>query len=165
MEVKFEPVISQEQTACLARLADEIWQEYFTVILEKEQIDYMVDRFQSESAIKEQISGQGYEYFLLSAKDVLVGYTGIRPDGKTLFLSKLYLLREHRKKGYAGQAFAFLERLCRERGLSSIWLTVNRFNEDTIEVYKKKGFLVLRTQVTDIGNGFVMDDYVMEKKL
>jgi ribosomal protein S18 acetylase RimI-like enzyme len=46
-----------------------------------------------------------------------------------------------------------------------IWLTVNRYNDATIAVYEKKGFRTVRTQVADIGNGFVMDDYIMEKEI
>jgi RimJ/RimL family protein N-acetyltransferase len=55
--------------------------------------------------------------------------------------------------------------LCKEKGYHKIWLTVNRFNENTIKVYEKKGFIKTRTQVADIGNGFVMDDYIMEKTI
>ena len=95
-----------------------------------------------------------------------IGYTGVRPDGEgKLFLSKLYILKPYRGQGYASEAFAFLERLCAEEGLSAIWLTVNRFNTNTIAVYEKKGFVTVRTQVADIGSGFVMDDYIMEKTL
>ena len=57
----------------------------------------------------------------------------------------------------------FIEQIARELGLSSIYLTVNKNNEHSIAVYKKKGFLTVKDQVADIGNGFVMDDYIMEK--
>ncbi|BFT72400.1 GNAT family N-acetyltransferase [Paenibacillus sp. P36] len=59
----------------------------------------------------------------------------------------------------------FLEMLCKGRNLNSIWLTVNRNNESSIAVYEKKGFRTVREQIVDIGNGFVMDDFIMEKEI
>ena len=57
----------------------------------------------------------------------------------------------------------FLEDLCRQRGLSKIWLTVNRHNDNTIAAYKAMGLTIVREQKADIGGGFFMDDYIMEK--
>lgn len=165
MELLFEPVEEDKQILQLAEMANTVWHEHFTSILSIEQIDYMVDRFQSVPALTGQIRQQGYSYFFLVLKGTAIGYTGVRMDEDKLFLSKLYILKDYRKKGYASQTFRFLEDLCREMGKKAIWLTVNRYNADTIAVYKKKGFEVVKTQVADIGNGFVMDDYIMEKKM
>ena len=38
----------------LAQIASEIWHEYWPCLLSVEQIDYMVQKFQSEEAIEEQ---------------------------------------------------------------------------------------------------------------
>ena len=48
------------------------------------------------------------------------------------------------------------------RELNKIWLTCNRNNTSSLEVYKHLGFEVVREEVADIGNGFVMDDYILE---
>lgn len=154
-----------DQIAELARLAAEIWREYYVSIITMEQIEYMVETFQSVSAITEQIHNQGYEYYLIGSDDSVAGYLAVKQDEGKLFLSKFYIGKEYRGRGYASQAMAFLEQLCKERSLSHIWLTVNRHNESSIAVYKKKGFQIVREQVADIGNGFVMDDYVMEKEI
>lgn len=160
------PVTDKEQIIQLARLADIVWHEYFVSILSKTQIDYMVEKFQSVSAMTNQIENQNYHYFFLNLDGVNIGYTGVQPDkDNKLFLSKLYIQKEYRGKGYAREAFDFLEGMCKGMGLQSIWLTVNRFNENSIKVYEKRGFQTVRTQVTDIGNNYVMDDYVMEKTL
>lgn len=50
----------------------------------------------------------------------------------------------------------------REVGARTIWLTVNRRNERAIGAYRRAGFREVRAQVTDIGGGYVMDDYIME---
>lgn len=165
MQIAFSPVRTQDDIDRLAAMAGTVWHEFFPALLSPEQIDYMVERFQSPQALGEQTARQGYEYFFIEADDRPVGYTGIRAEGGKLFLSKLYLLREARGHGYAGRAFDFLEGLARARGLSAVWLTVNRFNTHAIEVYKARGFRILRTQAADIGGGFIMDDYIMEKSL
>lgn len=165
MNINFCKVTSKEDIKELACIANEIWHQHFVTILSPEQIDYMVDKFQSEHAMTEQINAEGYEYYFLQADGKNIGYTGIRMDNDKLFLSKLYIRKEYRGNGYASQAFSFLEELCKERRLSAIWLTVNRYNDHTIEVYKRKGFAIIRTQVADIGQGYVMDDYIMEKEI
>ncbi|HYH03267.1 MAG TPA: GNAT family N-acetyltransferase [Bacillota bacterium] len=165
MALKFIPVQTGAEIETLADLAKVVWNEFFVSIITPEQINYMVDQFQSVPALTDQIGNQGYEYFFINWDGVKIGYTGIKPDTPKLFLSKLYLLKEYRGRGYASATFAFLENLCVNRRLEAIWLTVNRNNKDSIAVYEKKGFKVVRTQVKDIGNGYVMDDYVMEKVL
>ncbi|MDG0811380.1 GNAT family N-acetyltransferase [Cohnella rhizosphaerae] len=154
-----------EDVRTVAALAAEIWHEYYGALLSLEQIVYMVDKFQSPDAIADQISEQGYEYYLMRADGADVGYLAVKAEDGKLFLSKLYVLKAHRGRGYASSAMAFLIRLCRERGLGAVWLTVNRHNDASIAVYEKKGFRKVREQVADIGNGYVMDDFIMEKAI
>ncbi|MFS0869127.1 GNAT family N-acetyltransferase [Paenibacillus xylanilyticus] len=165
MNLIFPQVSTSEEIAELSRLAAEIWQEYYVAIITLEQIDYMIQKYQSESAIKEQIDQQGYEYYFIQRDDSPVGYISVRQEEGKLFLSKFYIGKEHRGQGFASQAFAFLEQLCIERGINLIWLTVNRHNESSIAVYEKKGFQTVREQVADIGHGYVMDDFIMEKEI
>ncbi|OPA73576.1 GNAT family N-acetyltransferase [Paenibacillus selenitireducens] len=165
MELVFSKVDSEEEISLLAQLASEIWYEYFVCIISNEQIDYMVEKFQSVHAITDQITNQGYEYYFMNVNGNPIGYLGIKQEEDKLFLSKFYLQKEHRGKGYASQAMEFLVGICKVRRLGMIWLTVNRYNDATIAVYEKKGFRTVRTQVADIGNGYVMDDNIMEKKI
>lgn len=163
MNLIFPKVSTPEEIAELSRLAAEIWQEYYVSIITLEQIDYMIQQYQSVSAVTEQIQEQGYEYYFMQRDNSPVGYMSVRVEEGKMFLSKFYIGKEHRGQGYASLAFAFLEQQCIERGINLIWLTVNRHNESSITVYEKKGFRTVREQVADIGNGFVMDDFVMEK--
>ncbi|ULL18376.1 GNAT family N-acetyltransferase [Paenibacillus sp. H1-7] len=166
MKLMLTLVNTAEQIAEVARLAAEIWREYYVSLITIEQIDYMIGKYQSVSAIADQIHHQGYEYYLIHHEGVSpIGYISVRQEEQKLFLSKFYIDKEYRGQGYASQAFAFLEHLCKERNLSHIWLTVNRHNEPSIAVYEKKGFRTVREQIADIGNGFVMDDYIMEKEI
>lgn len=149
----------------IADLAKVIWNEHFTPIIGKDQVDYMVEKFQSYPALKEQIS-EGYEYYQIFSSGEFCGYTGIRPgEDNRLFLSKLYLKKESRGHHLATGAFSFLKEICRERGYSAIWLTCNKHNDNSLGVYRHFGFEIIDTQEADIGGGFIMDDYIMEYKM
>lgn len=163
--VTFVKADDGEQLRQLSVLADEIWHDHFVDIIGKAQTDYMVEKFQSYEAMKGQIKKKNYSYYAMLENGEIIGYFAIMPDGDKLFLSKLYIHKSHRGKHYASRAFEFMRDYCLKNGFNAIWLTVNRHNDNTIKVYLKKGFEIVREQKADIGNGFVMDDYVMEMKI
>ena len=162
MEMIIEELSNEAQIEIVAKLAFEIWNEHFTPIIGKAQVDYMVEKFQSKRAISEQIE-EGYSYYLLKADGDYIGYTGICPKEDELFLSKLYIRASQRGKGHGRKVVEFLEEIAREKKLRKITLTVNRNNTDTIHAYEKFGFTNEGPVVQDIGSGFVMDDFKMEK--
>lgn len=163
MQVRFVSAATPDRIAVVAALADKVWNEHYTGLLAPAQIAYMVDKFQSAGAIARQIAQEGYRYFLLELDGRAAGYTAVQAAEGRLFLSKLYIERDARGQGAASQALAFLEGLCRRERLRAIWLTVNKGNASSIAVYKHWGFETVDTQVADIGGGFVMDDYIMER--
>ena len=82
-----------------------------------------------------------------------------------MFLSKLYISRRFRGQGIVKKAFAFIAECCRAEGLDKIYLTVNKQNAHAIEVYKHHGFYEIDAVVSDIGCGYVMDDYILQKDI
>lgn len=164
MNITFEEV-TIEQLPTLETLASTIWKEYFITIISQEQINYMLEKFQSKSAMLEQITNHNYHYYFIKDNDSIIGYTGVSLEKDKLFLSKLYLSKKVRGQGIASFAFDFLETLAKQNNKQSIYLTVNKYNDHTIDVYKAKGFKVIDDVVTDIGQGYVMDDYIMEKTI
>jgi GNAT superfamily N-acetyltransferase len=107
---------------------------------------------------------EGYRYFFFLWDGEKAGYMGVRRDGDTLFLSKLYLKKEFRGKKISRTALEFMQDICRREDLKKIWLTCNKNNGNSLAVYRALGFSVVRAQVSDIGGGFVMDDYVLEQR-
>ncbi len=164
MKTEIVPVMNSADADIVAAIAREVWNEHYSVILAKEQIEYMLEKFQSAGAILQQMEEQQYSYFLLASPRPF-GYFAIKEEGGSLFLSKFYILKEFRGNGCASVGFDFMEEFAAGRGLSTIWLTVNRENAESISVYRHKGYEIVREQVADIGNGFVMDDYIMEKHI
>lgn len=165
MNIQLENVVTEEQIELVASLAEQIWNEYYIAIITQEQIDYMLETFQSREAVSQQIEN-GYQYFIIkNADEEEVGYTAVKPEDGRLFLSKLYVLKVQRGKGYGSSALAAIKQLAQDQSYTAIWLTVNRNNNASIATYKRNGFEIVSEQVADIGNGYVMDDYVMERQL
>lgn len=164
-EFEFIPVSSHDEIATVARLADEIWYQHYVPIIGRGQVEYMLAKFQSPTAIAQQI-GKGMEYFLLRYGQCMEGYFAIerQPADQQLFLSKLYIRREMRGRGLARRALDFIGALGRADSLTALWLTVNTHNP-AVEAYKQLGFRVIRPIVADIGAGYVTDDYRMERAL
>ncbi|MGM9681670.1 MAG: GNAT family N-acetyltransferase [Eubacteriales bacterium] len=159
----FIKAVFEDQINQLSELAFEIQSEYYAPITGEEQTQYILKTFQSPDAIKAQIEDEKYIYYLLCEDSQPFGYIGIQPQGRCLFLSKFYIKKEMRRRGYGREALDFLVDLCREQRMDTIWLTVNRHNTDAIEIYKKLGFAVVRDLKRDIGEGYFADDYVMKK--
>ena len=162
----FAPVTSAESIQITANLAREIWHEHFPIIIGVKQVNYMLQTLQSESAIALQIQ-EGMYYYLIQTLDHPIGYLAVKPESETqsLFLSKLYLLQKCRGQGLGHQAIAFVEALALEMGLASITLTCNKNNHAALQVYHHLGFTTIDSMVKDIGQGFVMDDYILEKSV
>jgi diamine N-acetyltransferase len=158
-------VKNQNQIETVELLAKEIWVEHYTPIIGEKQVDYMLDKFQSKEAIANQISREGFIYYLIQKNGQFIGYIGVQPKRKELFLSKIYIKNLERGKGYAKEAMQFLENLTKEKNLNKITLTVNKNNLNSIKAYRKFGFKNIGSIFQNIGNGFVMDDYKMEKNL
>lgn len=154
--------IEVENLKELAGIASEIWHEYWINILSPAQIDYMVEEFQSERAISTQIANENYTYYFILVESAIAGYIGLRKKEDYLFLSKLYIKKSFRHKGIGTEAFEFIKTLAEALNYTKIILTVNKNNLNTINAYNKWGFKTINSVVTDIGGGFVMDDYIMQ---
>jgi diamine N-acetyltransferase len=169
----FKPVQTADELAAVAALAQEIWREYYVPLIGAAQVEYMVANFQSAAAMREQVA-RGDEYFMITRDTAgssthrggLLGYLAIHVDAgqQSLFISKLYLRREERGSGSGRRALQFIEELARARALQLLWLTVNKRNP-AVHAYEKCGFAIAASICMDIGAGFVMDDFRMEKRL
>lgn len=152
----------------LSRMAHTIWREYYTGILSVDQIEYMLERFQSAEAIQDAVA-QGYEYYFIQKTPIRIGYAALKPwdppSEPKMFISKFYLDAAHRHRGYGKDAMNEIVRLAESMRLSAVWLTVAKVNLESEEIYERFGFKNVQSVVNDIGGGYVMDDYVMEKAL
>jgi len=164
--IRFIEVHSEQQIADIAYLAQEIWQEHYVPIVGQEQIDYMLEMFQCERAITQQLA-DGYEYYSVSYNERSTGYMAVvsNMSDTSLMISKIYVRKSDRGCGLGKQMLEFAEELCRQRRIKKIWLTVNKNNRHSIEWYTQMGFTNNGPVIQDIGGGFVMDDFQMEKAI
>lgn len=159
-----ENVHSRDRMQRIETLAREIWQEHYTPIIGRAQVAYMLETFQSTEAMMRQI-GEGYLYYLMANEGEAIGYMAVQPKEGLLFMSKFYLKASHRGRGHGRTALAFLTTLAAENRLQKIALTVNKHNVLALKAYEKLGFVNVGAVVQEIGKGFVMDDYRMERYL
>jgi GNAT superfamily N-acetyltransferase len=158
--LSYLPIRTHSDCHAVEALAFPLWREHYTPIIGAAQAEYMLRKFQTAHALEEQIK-EGYHYFFLQTDEKEnIGYLSILFRPTELFLSKLFLLKSHRGQGFASAALVFLKTLAQDKGLERITLTVHKQNP-SVKVYQALGFEILEPVVTDIGDGFVMDDYRM----
>ena len=153
--------ISEDEIPILSELATSILREHFDPIIGKAQNDYMLDKFQSISAIKKQFK-KSYLYYWVKYENKNIGFLAFFPVENKLYLSKFYLLKEYRGKKISRKMLEFLVNYAKDKKLKSIYLNVNKHNDLAVNVYKHLGFIIIREEKNDIGNGFYMDDFVFE---
>lgn len=164
MIYKIENVDSDEKIYQLEKLAKEIWNQHFVPIIGQKQVDYMLSKFQSFNSIKNQIS-EGMIYNILKFESDNIGYCGFKMDNNKVFLSKLYIKQEFRGNKLSEVLLEKVINFANKNNIKYIYLTVNKNNLNTISIYEHLGFVIIDSVQTDIENGFIMDDYIMELKL
>lgn len=144
----------------MSRFATAIVKDYFDPLIGAAQNDYMIAHFQTPTAIADQLA-HGYAYFFVADEDgTLLGFLAYVIEPERLYLSKFYLHKDQRGKGYARAMFNFVVDAARAAERSRIELNVYRHNDATLAAYEALGFKRLRAEKNDIGGGFVLDDYV-----
>ena len=152
----------REKAMELEKLAKVIWMEHYTPIIGAEQVDYMLSKLQNTDSILRDIGFNSYRYFMVYDDLKPVGYFAVRPESvrKELLLSKLYLHKDCRGRGISRLILEKVRSIAIEGGQDHIMLFVNKHNS-SVNIYKKLGFRIVEELVTDIGDGYVMDDYKM----
>ena len=143
-------------------LARRIWEEAYNQMLSKVQIEYMLAMMYSSKVIESEIA-HGTVWELIYFDGEAVGYISYAFEkDNSVKLSKIYISEKSRGRGIADEALKRVIRYAMENDKSFVYLTVNKRNKRAIRAYEKIGFSIAESVVTDIGNGFVMDDHIMK---
>lgn len=145
----------------LSKLASSILREYYDPLIGSEQNTYMIDKFQSVTGILDHMA-KGATYFVLQVDGEDIGFVAYEIHEDALYLSKFYFSNKSRSRGYSRPVIQELDRIARSHQLPVCRLNVNKYNP-SIKVYERLGFKIVKSEVNDIGQGYVMDDYVMER--
>jgi len=147
----------------ISKLAHDIWHEHYPSVISIAQIDYMLDRRYSKEALAQEFKQENIFWFLLEYADEPMGYLSYHLEKDKIFLAKLYTHRKFHGKGLGKSCLDLVTQKAKDAHLDQIYLFVNRINHIAIKSYLRSGFVVAQSLVQDIGGGFVMDDYRMEK--
>lgn len=145
-------------------IAYKSWPVAYGELLEKEQIEYMLERFYSKGSLEDQMKNE--HFFFLALKEYApVGFASFSNiGGSTCKLQKIYVLPTEQKSGIGLTLLKTIETVVKSRGAAKLQLNVNRKNIAK-SFYEKQGFTVLKEEDIDIGNNYFMNDYVMQKDL
>ncbi|WP_281637829.1 GNAT family N-acetyltransferase [Flavobacterium marginilacus] len=143
------------------------WPITYGEILSAEQLQYMLDLFYSDEALTAQFDEKQQLFHLITEEETVLGFIGIehhyQKENKTK-IHKIYILPETQGRGIGRIAVEAVEKLALENNSDSLLLNVNRFNK-ALNFYQKIGFEVFEEVNIEIGNGYLMEDFVMIKKL
>ncbi len=158
---------TEEHLPAISKLAGVIWRACYPSIISHAQIDYMLARMYALDTLREEIRSQGIRYDLLLVDGKPAGFASYGPTSEpgVMKLHKLYLLPELHGRGLGSSLLQHCEREVRAAGAHRLILSVNKRNAQAVAVYQRNGFVIAESVVTDIGAGFVMDDYIMAKAL
>lgn len=144
------------------------WPKTFSDTLTPSQIDYMMNWMYDLEALKSQVMVKNHVFLLAEEDGKYVGFCSYElncSNSGKVKIHKIYLLPDVQRKGIGKQLISEVGSIAQKHGYEFIYLNVNRFNLKAIQAYLAMGFYESRREVIDIGNGFVMDDIVMEMKL
>lgn len=154
--------LSVEQLESVCRLAQRIWQATYPGIITQRQIDAMLADRYSPQLILAQLDQPRHIWLIARMEGVITGFAHAYLEDGACKLDKLYVAPAHQRKSIGRRLFDAIRGFSRQRQAQRLWLQVNRHNTQAVNAYRKYGFEIIEARVFEIGNGFVMDDYVME---
>lgn len=163
-EIEISPVRLDEAEA-VVDLAGRVWRAHYPGIITPAQIEYMLAQ-RYRPVLVRQFIARGDHWLAARAEGALVGFVHGHPlNAGDYKLDKLYVDLDWQRHGIGGKLIDELAARVVHHGFVRLVLRVNRQNQQAITAYLKHGFTVTTIHLEDIGNGFIMDDYVMTKEL
>ena len=148
-------------TPFIRHIAVHTWPSAYGAIISQEQIDYMLNMMYSDASLTEQMQ-KGHQFYLAIFREQHVGFASVSLEGSEgCKLNKLYVLPHIQKTGAGKALLQQVIAYTKSKKQTRLFLQVNKENKAR-DFYHKMGFTIEREYRLDIGNGFFMDDYIME---
>src|SRR6187455_86389 len=136
----------------IRELTFRVWPQTYASILSQEQIDYMLEMMYSESSLKKQMTEDGCQFIIVYENGNPVGFASYsEEEPKRWKLNKIYVLQNQQGKGTGKYMINYIIEEIKKQHANTF--------------YEKLGFTEIDFINLDIGNGYFMNDYVMEKKI
>lgn len=149
----------------IRQLAFDIWPSTYSKILTTEQLQYMLEKFYSLSSLHQQVTLK-YQSIIVFENETPIGFASFSPhedDPAVYHLNKIYVLPRQQGKNIGKQVLDYVINQIKKSRATSLQLNVNRYNK-ALRFYEKQGFKIIREEDIDIGEGYFMNDYIMELK-
>lgn len=147
----------------ISTLAHAIWPETYGSIMSDDQLKYMLKQMYSEESLKKQIEEKQHQFLLALMNAETVGFASYS-HGDKAGLFKVHKLYVHPMLHGHGFGKKLLDRIIKDvkaKGANRLQLNVNR-NNRAINFYEKYGFRKAGEEDIAIGEGYFMNDFVME---
>ena len=146
----------------IRQLTYKVWPQTYASLLSQEQIDYMLELMYSEASLKQQLES-GCRFIIVYDRNDPVGFASYQEIKPAIWkLHKLYILSDQQGKGIGRFVIDYIIKEIGQHKAKALQLQVKKDNKAKF-FYEKIGFKIIEEIRLDIGNGFVMDDYIMEK--
>jgi ribosomal protein S18 acetylase RimI-like enzyme len=149
------------------QLAKDVFFTTYEPLQPKEKVKYLFDLMYNTTALTEQMENKKHVFLLAKDETGYLGYASYEFNYKgynKTKIHKIYVMPYSQGKGVGREMINKIADVSKQNKVEVLLLDVYRHNP-AINFYEKLGFKNVGEQITDIGNGFVMDDFVMEKKL
>lgn len=155
--------------ATIQRIAVKTWAVTYAEILSKEQTSYMLDMMYSDASLKKQMQEKRHLFFLIKSDDsdeykgfisCEINYNN-QPKTK---IHKLYVLPQSQVSGLGKALIMQAEKVAKDVANPVLILNINRFNK-SLGFYRRQGFVIAGEETIDIGKGYYMEDYILEKTI
>jgi diamine N-acetyltransferase len=156
-------IAKKSQLFIIKELAYTIWPVAYGEILSKAQLDYMLNLIYSIESLEQQVD-KNHVFLLVEDNNQFIGFASYElnfENSTKTKIQKLYVLPEIQGKGVGKQLINYIKQIAIDFKITDLILNVNRFNKAK-EFYLKYGFEITKEVKIDIGNDYIMDDYVME---
>lgn len=152
-------IAEEKDLTTISKLAKIIWNDHYVPFIGQQQVDYMLAKIYNHESLVEQLNHKKHVFYLIQTNNQSVGFISVSSENNAdYFLHKFYIDQRKANAGIGTKALNFLIETIEPKSLT---LTVNRQNFKSINFYFKNNFKIDRVEDFDIGDGYVMNDFVM----
>ena len=156
---------TERDITILRELADRTWRTSYAGTISDAQMEYMLARMYAEETIRRELA-EGVHWEIVRHDECDAGYFSITVGADYVAkLNKLYLVPELQGRGLGQEILVRVFAVAAQYGAGVVRLQVNKANFRAQRAYERFGFRCEDAAVFDIGGGFVMDDYLMVRKV
>jgi len=158
---------TEEHIPVIQDIARVTWYHTYSGLLTDDQSEYMLDMMYSTQSLKDQMNNKLHRYLLAKDDNGFAGYISYELDygsSEKAKIQKLYVLPSYHGKGIGKLLIDEVADIAKSHSVRYLLLNMNKQNP-AVNFYHKMGFRIIAEDCIDIGGGYVMDDYILQKEL